>query len=309
MPQTTLIVLAGPTAAGKTALAVALASRMRGEIISADSRQIYRGLDIGTGKPSLAECQKVKHHLLSVAEPAQVVTAEDFALLADQALADITAAGKNAWLVGGTGLWMRAFVDGLAPLPAADPVLRKQLQQRAQKEGNESLHRQLAEADPETAKKLHVSDRLRIIRALEILMLTGEKPSARRRQRPLRAPLPAVWFGITRPRTELYQRAEERIAHWLKEGWLEKVSQVLQTGVQVDAPAMQAIGYSHLARHLQGEYSLERAVDLLKRDTRRYIKRQITWFRAEQRITWVNPSLSVAEIRAGMEEKIRAQGR
>jgi len=303
-----IIVLTGPTASGKTDLAIRLALRCNGEIISVDSRQIYQGLDSGTGKPTPEQCQQVKHHLLSVVAPEKTVTAEDFSKMAKCALQTIHARGKICFLVGGTGLWIRSFIDGLAPVPPADPALRARLNKDAEQKGNLYIYRQLEKVDPETAQALHPGDRLRIIRALEIFILTGDKASVRRKQVSTRPPWQACWFGVIRPREVLYRLAEERIDVWLRKGWCAEVRNLLGRGVPAEAPAMQAIGYSHLVRHLQGEYSLERAAELIKRDTRRYIKRQMTWFRAENRITWLDPTRSIEEIMLMVKTKVETCG-
>lgn len=285
-----VIAIVGPTSSGKTEFSINLADTLKGEIIISDSRQIYQNLDLGTGKPTPSQMTKIRHHLVSISRPEQAVSAEDYANLALSALSEIQAREKTCLVVGGTGLWIRAFLDGLSPVPAADPALRKQLIQQAEAEGNEALLRQLREADPETAEKLSASDRLRIVRALEIYLQTGEKPSVIRKKKPQRPPIQARWIGMDVPRAELYRRSEKRIDEWISQGWLEEVKQLLNSGVSPHAPAMQAIGYSHLVKHLQGEFDLTRAIELIKRDTRHYIKRQLTWFKADKRVEWVDPS-------------------
>jgi tRNA dimethylallyltransferase len=296
-----IIVVVGPTASGKTKLAIELAQQLDGEIISADSRQIYKKLNIGTGKPTLEQLRQVKHHLVSIVEPEQAVTAEAYSHMAEQALQQIQNDHKKCFLVGGTGLWIRSFVDGLAPVPPADPELRNELKQRAADEGIDNLYAQLKQLDPETAAMLFPADRIRVVRALEICLLTGQKASKLRQLKSSRPPLTTHWFGLSQPREELYSRAETKIDLWLEQGWLEEVKVLLQSGLSEEAPAMQAIGYAHLAKHLKGECSLERATELIKRDTRRYIKRQLTWFRADKRIHWLDSKETVAEIRQKVE--------
>ncbi len=291
-----MIILAGPTAAGKTALAIKLAEQLNGEIISADSRQIYQGLDIGTGKPGPEEMARIRHHLVSVVSPQKSVSAGDFSRMAEKAFQEITNRGKTCLLVGGTGLWIRAFIDGLTPALPADPEIRAMLTEKAVRHGKQALHQELKQADPATAARLHPSDQVRIIRALEIFILTGERPSERKRCIPISVSRPACWLGIVRPREELYARAEQRIDSWLAAGWREEIARLLKQGVPAEASAMQAIGYSHWVKHLSGACSYDQTVALIKRDSRRYIKRQLTWFRAEKRLTWIDVSKNEREV-------------
>ncbi|MCK5219226.1 tRNA (adenosine(37)-N6)-dimethylallyltransferase MiaA, partial [bacterium] len=179
---------------------------------------------------------------------------------------------------------------GLTPAPPADPEVRAILTEKAVQHGKQALYQDLKQADPATAACLHPSDQMRIIRALEIFILTGERPSERKRGISAVVSRPACWLGIIRPREELYARAEQRIDSWIAAGWLEEIDRLLKQGVPAEAPAMQAIGYSHWVKHLSGIYSYNQAVDLIKRDSRRYIKRQLTWFKAEKRMTWVDVS-------------------
>jgi tRNA dimethylallyltransferase len=310
-PRKPLIVVVGPTAVGKTAFAVQLAKRFSSEIISADSRQIYRGFDLGTGKPTPAEMACVPHYLVSMASPRKAVTAARFARLAELAVQKIVAKQKNAWVVGGTGLWIRALVDGLAPTPPGDPEIRAQLQQHAREAGKEALHRELQAVDPVTAGRLHPSDLLRVIRALEIFRISGQAVSHMTAQaKP--EPWPAFWLGLFRPRDEMYARAEARIEQCLQQGWLEEVRQLLHAGLEPSCPAFQALGYAHLVKYVQGETTWPRTVELIKRDTRRYIKRQLTWFRANPRITWLdvsNETQAIREAEIWLREKGDVYGR
>ncbi len=285
-----LLVVVGPTAVGKTALAVRLAERLRGEIVSADSRQIYRGFDIGTGKPTPEEAARVKHHLISTSDPHESVTAAEYARQAGQVLDDLTAQGIPGLVVGGTGLWIRALVDGMAPTPPSDPDVRRELQALGVELGDEALHRELASVDPETARRLPPGDRLRVIRALEIFRLTGQPASTITALPPGDAQRPAYWLGLYRSRDEMYARAQARIDLWLESGWLAEVERLLASGLEPECPAFQALGYAHLVRYLREKGSWEQTVEWIKRDTRRYIKRQGTWFRANPRIAWVDVS-------------------
>jgi tRNA dimethylallyltransferase len=284
-----LMVLAGPTGAGKTALGVRLAEWLHGEIISADSRQIYRDFNLGTGKPSPQECARVRHHLVSAVSPRSRVTAAEYACLAGNVLKDLEKRRLPVLVIGGTGLWIRALVDGLAPTPPSDPGLRAQIEQRGREQGPQALYSQLQSLDAARAACLSPGDSFRIIRALEIIELTGKTASAVLHQQAENVRF-AWWLGISRPRAELYARAEKRIDGWLAEGWLEEVRQLLQQGLEPGCPAFQALGYLHLVQHLQGFTALDQTVELIKRDTRRYIKRQLTWFMADPRITWFDAS-------------------
>jgi tRNA dimethylallyltransferase len=288
-PPRPLVVLAGPTGAGKTALAVRLAETFGGEILSADSRQIYRDFNLGTGKPSPGECARVKHHLISTASPRSVVTAAEFARLGRGVLDSLEARGLQAWVVGGTGLWIRALVDGLAPTPPADMSLRAAWAAQARELGPAALHAQLERLDPAAAGRLPIGDVKRVIRALEIIRLTGQ-PASAVTSRPPENGRPALWLGLTRSRADLYARAEKRVDAWLAAGWLEEVRGLQAQGLEPECPAFQALGYAHLVRHLQGALAWDRAVALIKQDTRRYIKRQLTWFSSNPRITWFDAS-------------------
>jgi tRNA dimethylallyltransferase len=287
-PADGVLVIVGPTAAGKTPLAVHAAERLGAEIISADSRQVYQGFDLGTGKPSAEELRRVPHHLISCVPPERVLSAVEYAGLAEAALQDLVRRGKRACVVGGTGLWARALVDGLAPTAPPDPAVRAELANRAASEGLPALYEELARVDPESAARIEPADRVRILRALEIWRVSGVIPSAARKQIPLRPPKPSLWIGLDRPRAELFARAEARIDAWIAAGWLDEVRALAGSGLDANYPVWQALGYAHLWRVVQGQTDLGQAVALIKRDTRHYIKRQLTWFRAEARVHWLD---------------------
>jgi tRNA dimethylallyltransferase len=303
-----VLAIVGPTGVGKTALAVALARDFPFEAVSVDSRQVYRRMDIGTGKPTAAERRALRHHLLDVVDPDQPYDAARFARDAAGAIADIRARGRQPILVGGTGLYLRALLDGLSPLPPADPVLRRQLRAEAAAGGPESLHRRLAGLDPATAARLHPRDLVRLIRALEIALLTAERPSALRgrRQRPPAAACPAVVIGLTMAREALYARLDARVDRMLAGGLLQEVETLLAAGYAPALPAMQGIGYRHLAPVLEGRVALPDALRAMKRDTRHYAKRQWTWFGRDERVRWVtgdpddSPSV-VASVKKSIE--------
>lgn len=284
-PRTVAVV--GPTATGKSALALELAERYGGEIVNADALQVYRGFDVGTAKPTTEERARVPHHLLDVVDPGERFSAGDFARQAKAALAEIHGRGRVAFVVGGSGFYLRALFSGLSPLPRADPDLRRELDRRAREEGPAALHAELARVDPEAASRLPLADVQRVVRALEIVRLGGRSRDAQTAERPLgHDPVPAAWIGLTLPRTLLYDRIGARVARMLDRGWVAEIEGLLARGIGSDAPAFQAIGYRQLVRHLRGEQTLESAVAEIVQATRRFAKRQLTWFRRESQVTW-----------------------
>lgn len=289
-----LLAILGPTGVGKTRVAVALAGEWPIEVVSVDSRQVYRRMDIGTAKPTPAERRAVRHHLVDVVEPDEAYDAGRFVREAAAAIEDARRRGRRAILVGGTGLYFRALVRGLLPRPPADPALRATLQAEARAAGPESLHRRLRDLDPEAATRLHPHDALRVTRALEVAIQTGA-PAAR--LGPGRWTEPAavsryrvVGIGLTAPRAALYATLDARVDRMLADGLLDEVRALLAAGYGADLPAMQGIGYRHLAPVVREGRSLEAAVAAMKRDTRRYAKRQWTWFQREPDLAWTETS-------------------
>jgi tRNA dimethylallyltransferase len=274
---------------GKTALAVALAREWPIEAVSVDSRQVYRRMDIGTGKPTAIERRLLRHHLLDVAEPDETYDAARFARDAAAAITDIRARGRWPVLVGGTGLYLAALLHGLSPVPPADLALRRQLRAEAGAEGRAALHRRLAAIDPATAARLHPRDVVRVIRALEIARLTGQPASTVRGRRlpPGRPPYRVLAIGLTAARPALYSRLDARVDRMLAGGLLAEVADLLAAGYGPELPAMQGIGYRHLAPVVSRGASLAEAVAAMKRDTRRYAKRQWTWFARAEVSHWV----------------------
>ncbi|MCR3920994.1 MAG: tRNA (adenosine(37)-N6)-dimethylallyltransferase MiaA [Firmicutes bacterium] len=283
-----VIVIAGPTAVGKTAVALTLARHLQCEIISTDSVQVYRGLDIGAAKPTMAERAHVPHHLLDIRDPRDNYTVADFQKDAAAAIADIHSRGKIPMLVGGTGLYLRAVIRGFAFSDSGiDPQIRNRLQKLAQTQGAEALHQKLSQVDPQTANKLHPNDLRRVIRALEVIEQNQQPISEQLQQTPAQPVYDAYQFALTLQRATLYQRIEARVDKMMAAGLLREVQQLLLRGVPPEAKAMQSLGYKQLVAHLQGELPLADAVALIKRDTRRFAKRQLTWFRHEQNLTWL----------------------
>lgn len=280
-----ILAVVGPTASGKSALALELAKRLDGEIVSCDSMQIYRGMDIGTAKPTLAERTAVPHHLIDIAEPDEDFSVMDYVALAEQAVADILSRGRLPIFCGGTGLYLDAFLRGGTPeTPGSDPALHAELEALARERGAEYLHEVLRQVDPETAETVHQNNLRRVIRALEIHRLTGvAKSEWDRRSRLAPARYAAAVLGLTYTSRELlYGRIDRRVDAMLSEGLVDETRELMCRGVfERSRTASAAIGYEELLPYLQGEISLDEAVKTLKTATRRYAKRQITWFSAK----------------------------
>ncbi|HLB25154.1 MAG TPA: tRNA (adenosine(37)-N6)-dimethylallyltransferase MiaA [Nitrospirota bacterium] len=282
-----LLIIVGPTAVGKTELALALAEEINAEIISADSMQVYRGMDIGTAKPTPDERARVPHHLIDVADPREEFSAGRYVKLAEEAIEDIRGRGKVPLVVGGTGLYVRSLVDGLFEGPGADRALRDELTERERREPG-SLYAALKGFDPAAADRINPSDVRRIIRALEVYYTSGEPISARQAQWSSGQGRPAKVAGLRLARPALYRRIEERVDKMMRAGLLDEVRALKDMGCPRGSASMQALGYKQLMAHLDGETTLEEAVRLIKRDTKRYAKRQFTWFGADKRVTWVD---------------------
>jgi tRNA dimethylallyltransferase len=283
---TKVLVIVGPTAVGKTALAVHLARRVGGEVISADSRQIYRQMDIGTAKATVEEQTMAPHHLIDVVDPDQELTLAHYQRLAMEAIAAVWARGRLPMLVGGTGLYVRALLEGWT-IPEVPPneALRDQLYRRAEEEGHEALHAELAEVDPEAAKRIDARNVRRVIRALEVYRETGMPISELQQKRP--PGYQTLIVGLTMPRASLYERVDRRVDEMVAQGLVQEVRELLDRGYDPGLPSMSALGYAEITRHLQGELSLEDAVALIKRNTRRFIRQQYNWFRlSDPTIHW-----------------------
>lgn len=283
-----LVVITGPTGAGKTAVAVHLASRLRVEVVSADSRQVYRGMDIATAKPSRAQREAVPHHLIDVVNPDERYNAARFRADAREAIAGIIRRGKLPLVVGGTGLYIRALLRGLLPAPPADPRVRRELQELLRQEGPEALHSRLQALDPETARRIHPRDPVRLIRALEIHRLTGASLGPTSHWRESLPEWSLLLVGLTRPRASLYAALGERVDRMVAAGLGGETRTLLAADYDPLLPAMQGIGYRHFVRVIRGEASEARAIQEMKRDTRQYAKRQWTWFAREPGIRWLD---------------------
>jgi tRNA dimethylallyltransferase len=287
-PLPRLVAVVGPTASGKSSLAFRLARRFQGEILSADSMQVYRRMDIGTAKPSRREREVVPHHLIDILDPDQDYSAALFREQAEPIILRLHEKGTPVFVAGGTGLYLKALTRGLFRGPGAEPDLRRSLKERAGREGNEALHRELAALDPEAASRIHPRDLLRIVRALEVHAQSRRPISCFHRAHAFQErPYEILKIGLALEREALYRRIEERVDQMIAEGWVEEVRGLLAHGYSCDLKSMSSLGYRHLAAHLQGEVSLAEAVAAAKRDTRRYAKRQMTWFRADKEIHWI----------------------
>jgi tRNA dimethylallyltransferase len=285
------VVICGPTGVGKTRAAIAAAQRFNGEIISADSVQIYRRLDIGSAKPTLAERTAIPHHLVDFLEPDAAFDARRFTQMAGALIQKLSAAGKAPFVVGGTGLYIKALLYGLFEPPAACRGLRRRLQREAAERGGPALHRRLAACDPEAAGRIHPNDAVRITRALEIYEATGRPISDfHARHRFAESPFRAFKIGLQLERTQLYERINRRVEAMLAEGLLAEVAKLLEMGFEPGLKPLQSLGYRHMIAHLNGTLSMAEAVRTLQRDTRRYAKRQMTWFAADPTICWTTPA-------------------
>lgn len=283
-----VIVVCGPTATGKTKLGVALAQRLRGEVISADSMQVYQNMAIGTAQPTAEEMGGIPHHMLSVADPREPYSVGRYVEEAGRCLEDILRRGKRPILVGGTGLYIDSLLSGrdFSPKPAGNS--RSRLQARAAAEGLDRLWRELSQVDPAAAVRIHPNDEKRVIRALEVWYDTGETITAHDRRTQDRPPR---WQAVTltlnyRDRQDLYARIDRRVDEMLERGLLEETRALLAAGVPRDATALQAIGYKELIPALEGQCSLPEAVELVKRRSRQYAKRQLSWFRRNKDSEW-----------------------
>ena len=284
-----LICIAGPTASGKTALSIALAKELGAEIVSCDSMQVYKGMDIGTAKPTLEEMENIPHHMLSVAEPWEDFSVGKYCSLATPIVDDIIARGKTVIIVGGTGLYMDALIKGndFAPVPSTGR--REELEQLAAEQGIEAVIEQLRAVDPESADRLHPSDQKRIIRAMEVYLETGETITAHNRKTQLIPPrYNPVWFALEdADRASLYARIDKRVEVMLEQGLIKEIQGLLDAGIPEKCTAMQAIGYKEFVDAIRGRSSMETATALVQQSSRKYAKRQLTWFRRNSAIHWL----------------------
>ena len=289
-PRPPVLVVCGPTGIGKTAAAIRLAERFHGEIINADSMQVYRHMDIGTAKPTAQEQQRARHHLIDVVDPQEHFDAARFAAMARNAAADLRHHGLLPVLAGGTGLYIKAFLQGLFPAGATDRRTRKALKKEAAAKGSHHLHQRLRRLDPEAAERIHPNDTVRLVRALETALVTGRSLSQHHRRHAFAdVPFRSLKIGLTMERKRLYNRIDRRVEAMIAAGLVEEVKGLLAAGCSADLKSMQSIGYRHMVGYLSGKLDFTEAVRTLKRDTRRFAKRQFTWFSADPSIRWTEP--------------------
>lgn len=285
-----ILALVGPTGSGKTKTAIRICQELGAEVVSMDSMQVYRGMDIGTAKPTPKELAAARHHMIDVADPDELFTVSMYREMACHAIDDILARGRIPLLAGGTGLYLNAIsFDMSLGEHGADTAFRKELQQIAeQKDGASVLHARLREVDPESAAKLHPNDTRRVIRALEIYETSGKAKSAQAEEQRREGPYHVLVYGLSLPRGMMYERINARVDQMIDDGLVNEVKTLLEKGVEPrkEGGAMQAIGYKEIVSALRGECSLAEAIDLIKQSSRRYAKRQWTWFRRDARTQW-----------------------
>ena len=285
-----VVAVLGPTAVGKSELALEIASAVNGAIINADSQQVYRYLDIGTGKPAWVERRGVEHFLIDVVAPDEEFNAAMFRQLASQSIERISAAGKQAIVCGGTGLYLRALMHGLFEGPGRYEEIRRALQQRLETEGLGALFRNLSEIDSSAAASIHPSDRQRIVRALEVYQATGKSISAWRNEHGFRERyFNLLKIGLNRPRQELYDIINRRCERMIQDGLLDEMRALVARGYSLELAPLRSIGYRQMGQVLQGRQSLDAALEEMKRETRHLAKRQLTWFRNDREILWFHP--------------------
>jgi tRNA dimethylallyltransferase len=298
-----LVIVLGPTGVGKSEVAMDLALQTDGEIINADSQLVYRYMDIGTAKPPAAVRERVRHHLIDFVDPDGEFNAALYRELALTVIKDILERGKKAIMCGGTGLYIRALTLGLFVGPAKDPRVREQLEHEVQERGLNFLYERLQQADPDATHWIHPNDRYRIIRALEVFQLTGKPISHWQKEHSFKeSSFETLKIGLNRAREELYALINRRCDEMIKQGLVDEVKGLLERGYSLELPALQSVGYRQVGDYLKGEASLEEAVSLMKRNSRRLAKRQLTWFRADKEIEWFHPESDKKKIQEAMKE-------
>ncbi len=285
-----LVIICGPTASGKTSLGIELAQQVNAEIICADSRQVYIGMDIGTAKPSREEQKLVKHHCIDLVYPDEDFSAAEFRTRAGQVIERLTKEGKNIIIVGGTGLYIKALTKGLFAGAGKAPKLRDSLRKELEDYGEQDMHRKLADIDPVTAARLHPHDSFRVLRALEVYSITGKPISTLQREHGFTDCNYEVFkIGLALEREKLYQMIEQRVEDMLNKGLLEEVQLLLERGYNETLPSMKGLGYKEVLGYFHKKYDLKEAISLIKRSTKRYAKRQLTWFKADGEVLWLDP--------------------
>ncbi len=286
-PEAPLVLLAGATASGKSLLAMELCARLGAEIVNADSMQVYRRMDIGTAKPSPGDREVVAHHLIDVADPDESFDAARYMELARPAVDSVRKRGKTALVVGGTGLYMKVLTRGICRVPPSDPGIKEELLADERRLGLANLFTELSLADTKAASRIHPHDRQRILRALEVYRITGVPLTAYQQEHGFAdIELSAIKIFIYRERAELYERIDRRVDEMISQGLEEEVRGLISMGYSPELKSMQSLGYKQMARYIEGELSMDEAVYQIKRDTRHYAKRQMTWFRTDPEFGW-----------------------
>jgi tRNA dimethylallyltransferase len=292
MDKKKLLVLIGPTAVGKTNLSIELAKKYNGEIISGDSMQIYKGMDIGTAKIKPEEMDGIPHHLLDIKDPNESFSVAEFQQLVREKIDEVHNRGKLPMLVGGTGLYIQSVIyDYQFSEAVSDDEFRKNLEKLAEEQGNDVIHNMLKSVDPESAERIHANNLRRVIRALEIFHLTGKKMSEGQIEQERELLYEVALIGLTMDREKLYDRINLRVDLMMKEGLLEEVKSLHDKGLR-EAQSIQAIGYKEIYEYLDGKVTYEQAIENLKQNSRRYAKRQLTWFRNKMQVEWFDVSLA-----------------
>jgi tRNA dimethylallyltransferase len=303
-----VVIVGGPTASGKSELAVRLAERFDGEVVNADSMQCYRGLDVGTAKPSTDQLQRVPHHLLGIVDPEVNFTAASYQLEARRVVTEIHARGRLPVLVGGTGLYIKAFLSGLAESPGADVAAREECNRIADLEGNENLLEILRKVDPVSAARIHPNNRVRIIRALEVFKQTGRSISEFQDEHGFMLEwCNSLKVGINVERSELYRRINDRVDNMVADGLVEEVESLLSMGYSPSLKSLSSIGYREICDFLAGRNTFPEAVELIKQNSRRYAKRQFTWFKKDQEMIWFESPLLFESVAACVSGFLRGE--
>jgi tRNA dimethylallyltransferase len=297
MPK--IVIILGPTAVGKSELAMELATAIDGEIVNADSQQIYRYLNIGTGKPSLSDRERVAHHLIDIVNPDEEFNAALFRRLATQSIEQILARKKNVIVCGGTGLYLKVLTQGLFEGPGQDAQIRQTLARQIEDEGQDTVYRQLLRIDPSAAATIHQNDRQRTIRALEVYQLTGKPLSEWQKEHAFHErPFDVLKIGLNRQRGELYERINRRAERMVEDGLLEEVRSVIAMGYSLTLKPLRSVGYRQMGQVLLGQQDLLGAIEEMKQETRRLAKRQLTWFGSDKEIRWFDPNQKTEIIEA-----------
>jgi len=286
-----VIAIVGPTASGKSAVGLKLASQVDGEIISGDSMQVYKHMDIGTAKPTADELALIKHHLVDVVSPNEEFNVASYQILATKAISEITSKGKLPIIVGGTGMYIDSVLNGfLFPHEGKNEEVRERLMDEGERFGSQHLYERLEKIDPEASKKIHSNDLRRIVRALEVYETTGEPISALQKNHKANKPYNSIYFGLYVDRPIIWEKTALRVDDMINRGLVDEVKSLMDSGFEQCLIAMQAIGYKEIVSYIKGEISFEKAVELVKIETRKYAKRQMTWFRRNKSINWIETS-------------------